>query len=319
MTKPLVILFSIIYSCIGLAQNIPNEPFFGLDKSQASKAQMLSPDIVSDVAWESNGSYSPDGTMFLYSTHFMYSGSTIICMMLKNGQWTDPEIASFSGQYADIDPIFSPDGKRIYFTSRRPINPYGPDNEDTNLWYVDVNENGFGQPEQVSAAINSDENQFYNSITNKGTIYFHSRASDSNNIYKAILTNGIYEVALLDSTINTGHSEADPFISPNEDYLIFASNRPGGYGNHDLYISFHNDGKWSEPINLGETVNSEDNDFAPCMSSGILTFTSNRMIENWKTFEKKNYESLLSKYKSADNQTDNIWYLKLDIDKYKNL
>jgi hypothetical protein len=298
-----------------MAQPILPEPFMGLKKSNGV-AQMLLPNIVSSFAWETNGNFSPDGTTLLYSTNFINAGTTIILMTLKNGKWTPPEIAPFSGVYPDIDPIFSPDGTRIYFTSRRPIDKSQPDKRDTNLWYVEVLDNGYGVPKQVSLAINTDENQYYNSVSNKGTIYFHASDSISNNIFMAVWNGKGYQVEPVPSIINSNYTETDPFISPNEDYLIFSSDRPGGYGGSDLYISFFKKGTWGQPINLGSEINSMNNDFAPCVSSGILTFTSGRMIEPWSSNHKKNFKTLMSKINGPDNQSDNIWYLKLDVSKF---
>ncbi|UZR98499.1 TolB family protein [Chondrinema litorale] len=307
----------LLFIQIGIAQRISSKPFFGLNDKNDS-VQMLLPDIVSSIAWETNGNFSPDGTIFMYSTGFMWSGNSIIFMTLKNGKWSDPEIAPFSGEYADIDPIFSPDGARVYFTSRRPVNKNDPDKGDTNLWYVDVLEDNFGEPKQVSPAINNDKNQAYNSVTKNGTIYFHSRDSISTDIYRAVLKDNNYMVVKLDSTINTINNEAEPYISPNEDYMIFASNRPDGFGGIDLYISFNNNGEWTTPTNLGNKINSMNDDFAPCLSSGLLKFTSGRMILPWSSFNKKNFKSLKAKMNSADNQTSNIWYTNFDLSKYEN-
>lgn len=47
-------------------------------------------------------------------------------------------------------------------------------------------------------------------------------------------------------------NDHDPFIAPDESCLIFSSNRPGGYGSNDLYISFRNDNDtWTAPRNMG--------------------------------------------------------------------
>jgi hypothetical protein len=45
-------------------------------------------------------------------------------------------------------------------------------------------------------------------------------------------------------SINTDYNDSDPLIAPDESFLIFHSNRAGGFGEHDLYISFNHDGKW---------------------------------------------------------------------------
>lgn len=62
-------------------------------------------------------------------------------------------------------------------------------------------------------------------------------------------------------TINTGTFTAHPFIAPDESYLIWDSDRLGGYGDSDLYISFRQkDGTWGDAINMGPEINSSDED-----------------------------------------------------------
>ncbi|GAB4186278.1 MAG: hypothetical protein Tsb002_10620 [Wenzhouxiangellaceae bacterium] len=61
--------------------------------------------------------------------------------------------------------------------------------------------------------------------------------------------------------INSGKWTAHPFIAPDESYLIWDSERDGGYGNSDLYISFRqDDGDWGPAINMGAEINTEHDD-----------------------------------------------------------
>ena len=61
----------------------------------------------------------------------------------------------------------------------------------------------------------------------------------------------------LDNEINTAYSEWGPFIDPDDQYLIFSSNRPGMIGlQFDLYISYRNvDLSWTVPLNMGTDIN----------------------------------------------------------------
>ena len=68
-------------------------------------------------------------------------------------------------------------------------------------------------------------------------------------------------------------------MAPDESYLIFTSNRPGGFGMHDLWITFRqNDGSGSEPLNMGPEINSSGEDGGPTLStdSRYLFFTTQR-------------------------------------------
>jgi WD40 repeat protein len=111
------------------------------------------------------------------------------------------------------------------------------------------------------------------SITKDGTIYFDMSESVTYDVpydlYRSRLVNGEYgEPENLGAAINTDdYYEYAPFIDPDEDFIIFVSDRPGGFGGHDLYISFQDpDGSWTEPRNIGDTVNSSAGETIPYVS-----------------------------------------------------
>lgn len=73
------------------------------------------------------------------------------------------------------------------------------------------------------------------------------------------------------NTYSLGH----PALSPDNKTLYFVSNIPGGYGETDLYKSELIDGKWSKPVNLGETINTEGKEMFPFVDKeGIIYFSS---------------------------------------------
>jgi outer membrane protein OmpA-like peptidoglycan-associated protein len=77
--------------------------------------------------------------------------------------------------------------------------------------------------------------------------------------------------------INTEYWESSPCISPDKRMLIFSSNRPGGYGGKDLYVSYRRpDGRWSLAENLGPTINTPADELAPYFHADnqTLYFTS---------------------------------------------
>jgi hypothetical protein len=83
-------------------------------------------------------------------------------------------------------------------------------------------------------------------------------------------------VAELNSTSN----DFCPFINGN--LLVFASDRPGGFGGYDLYYSYFDGSKWSDPVNFGEKINTSSDEFRPIavnveeFRNDLLIFSSNR-------------------------------------------
>ena len=77
--------------------------------------------------------------------------------------------------------------------------------------------------------------------------------------------------------INTEFWESSPSLSSDKNTLYFSSDRPGGYGGKDLYVSHHlSNGKWSEALNMGSSVNTTGDELAPFIhaDNNTLYFTS---------------------------------------------
>jgi len=100
------------------------------------------------------------------------------------------------------------------------------------------------------------------SAAEDGTLYFSTTGISGNpDLYKSKFENGTYQKPEgLGENINTIYGETDPFIAPDQSYILFASQgRPDGltdagasasYPRGDLYISFFKEGKWSKAKNF---------------------------------------------------------------------
>lgn len=81
----------------------------------------------------------------------------------------------------------------------------------------------------------------------------------------------------LGASINTDSWESSPSISPDKKTLYFSSNRPGGYGGKDLYVSHRqSNGRWSPAVNMGPDINTSGDELAPFIhaDNATLYFTS---------------------------------------------
>lgn len=82
----------------------------------------------------------------------------------------------------------------------------------------------------------------------------------------------------LGTAINTEYWESSPSLSPDKRALYFSSNRPGGYGGSDLYVSYRMpNGQWAPAENMGPEINSAGDDQAPFIHADnqSLYYTSN--------------------------------------------
>ena len=236
----------------------------------AQEAQLFEPGLISD-AGVFGLTLSPDGNTALWVKSNGKRDTLIILQSDKiNGRWTKPVAASFSSKDAkwkDIDPIFSPDGKTVLFQSNRPV-PDRPSRTGFDIWAVDRTNEGWTAAYHLGNTINTDASESYASVTRQGHIYFmkdNPAKAGNSDIYVSRKINAVYqEPENIGLPVNTASfRESNPFISPDEDYILYFSSDSTGLGEVDLYISFKKNGKWMQPKNLGPKINSTLAEFCP--------------------------------------------------------
>lgn len=126
---------------------------------------------------------------------------------------------------------------------------------------------------------------YYDSTAQALEIYFSASTKNNNSRVKDIfysrLINGKWEKPQLVPGINTIKNEVSPAISSDGRFLVFSSDRKGGYGGFDLYCSRRLDNRWTKPLNLGNPINTEENDISPFISkNGELFYASKGFRKN---------------------------------------
>ncbi|GAB3324729.1 hypothetical protein GCM10027299_22130 [Larkinella ripae] len=193
-------------------------------------------------------------------------------MKQVDNRWTAPQVVLASDQYEYNDPFLSPDGKRLFFISDRALDGKS-DRKDFDIWYIERNNSGWSEPINAGPAINTGKNEYYMSFTTDGTMYFSSNAESKSdkdyNIRSAKFLGGQFQPSqLLGASVNSEAYEADVFISPDEQYMIYCGERLEGLGQGDLYISFKDEkGQWQAAKNMGKGINTEKYEFCPFVSN----------------------------------------------------
>ncbi|AXG69950.1 WD40-like beta propeller repeat protein [Kordia sp. SMS9] len=243
---------------------------------------------------------------------------TILTSKKVNGQWTEFTIAAFSGKYHDIEPAFSPDGKQLFFASKRPIGDETVPKKDYDLWVVNKENGTWKNPTRLPETINTDKNEYYPSIANNGTIYFTAERADAKgkeDIYKSAFTNGNYQTPLsLGTGVNTKTYEYNAYVSPDESFIIFGSyGRKGSLGRGDLYLSFRENGTWKEAVHLGKLINSDQIDYCPFVTFDrqYFFFTSEKTTIQ-SSYKNMSLEKLKEVMNTGSNGTSKIYYLSFD-------
>ena len=238
-------------------------------KPPGETPELFAPGIVSSI-WglHSSAAFSPDGNVALWSPMIifpgqLYSTGGILMSERKNGRWTAPGFAAFTGDGDSDVPFFTPDGKRMYFMSDM-APPDEPKSRRERIWYVDRTGEGWSEPKAVNAAVNDYPHHWHFSVDAEHTIYFSSSVPDGlgeGDIYGAKLVDGKWQKPEnLGNPINSDKGEGMPNIAPDGSYLLFSRS-------YDLYISYRmEDGGWNEPIKLDNSINSPSIEICPMIS-----------------------------------------------------
>lgn len=199
---------------------------------------------------------SPDGkeVFFVESNNEWKQFMIFYTRQQDDGTWTEPVKAPFLGELnGGLRPYFSPDGQRVYFISMWP----------RDVWISRKSETGWTTAVKLESPINSDAIEHSAFETADNTLWFcsHREIDESKggcDLYFAVMQDGKYVKPVNIDVLNTENHDCAAILSPDGKYMVFHSNRPGGFGGADLYVSSKDaDGNWSEPKNLGEAVNTE--------------------------------------------------------------
>jgi hypothetical protein len=215
--------------------------------------------------------FTPDGHTVVFTKFSPPRPMRLMSSSFVDGAWTPPATLSFSGTYRDLDPAFSPDGRRLYFSSARPTGPSPADTTNgVDTWYVFPTSDGWSAPRHLPEPVNGPETDMYPSVTDRGVLYFDSFRSVPRRrlVYRAEPradgTLGPPEV--LPPVVNADSGASNLFVDPDERYVVFSAVRPEGMGSGDLYVSFRRDGAWTTPRNVGPLVNTAATEFCPFVS-----------------------------------------------------
>jgi WD40-like Beta Propeller Repeat len=204
------------------------------------------------------------------------------------GRWSPPVKPRFATRWSNADPHISPDGQRVYFISDRP-NPPNPDDPTEratyDIWVAPLQPDGeWGDAERLPAPVNDpDVDEWSPAVAASGNLYFGTQrpgGRGGSDLWVARQVGGVYQSPEnLGDAINTPGNEVEPWISPDETYLIFSAvRRADSLGGYDLYLSRKIAGRWTPARRLAEPINSRASDFNHSVSPDgrWLYFSSSR-------------------------------------------
>ena len=253
--------------------------------------EIFAPGIISREGFDDYGiTFSKNNDLLLYTCDTVGSNKhNIMFCVLEDSKWTAPELIPFSFTNSIGEPVFSPTSDKIFY-AQLDMNANGE--MEPHIYFTIKTDNGWETPLHITPGLFASE-------ANDGTLYFTDvtrgkKPMDKSDLVKSEYINGKYmKPELLVRGINTDYNEFHPFIASDESFIIFDSDRPGGFGDYDIYISFKkNNNEWGSPVNFGKEINSSEYDGVTTLSTDgkylfychneDIYWVSAKIIENLK-------------------------------------
>ena len=261
----------------------------------------MTPYKVSAVKLEFDGAAVPD-YFGIDAVAISDSGYPIIAFiptpsLLASGIVTEALDKNVNSEYSEINPMLSPDGKVLYFSRRNHPDNMGGETDKEDIWYSELGSDGKWQlAKNMGPQFNNSGPNFVSAIQ-AVTPDGKSAVMVLGNKYEPKGNSG--EVVKLKAGVsissNVGGEWTDPvamnitndynynekanyFLTNNRKTMILSVERDDSHGDRDLYVSFmQDDSVWTEPLNLGDVINTASEESAPFLAADdkTLYFSSN--------------------------------------------
>jgi len=238
--------------------------------------QVFAPGIVGTGMHTRDFTMTPDGREIYFCVILgQYKLSSIVGCRFENGRWSVPFVVPGLDQPGVhyIEPHISPDGKKLFFASNRPVAGKEFNERDEDIWVMERVGEGWGEPRNLGAPVNTPGGEFFPSTTLDGTLYFTGpdAGGQGEAIYRSRWRDGKYAAPeKLPPQVNCGTARYNAWFSPDGNLAIVpAWGLPDSLGGCDYYAVFRNaDDSWSEPVNLGAAINTKAGDeHSACLSA----------------------------------------------------
>lgn len=255
----------------------------GAGESVAQQQVAVSPtnmgSVINTAARDAEPTFTADGRTMYFNCFDRggRTGSDICVSTLVDGQWSDPEVVGepiSTDEYMEVEPLLSPDGMQLYIMSNRPGGIGGMD-----IWVSDMVDGEWSELRNLGEPINSPamDHCLYFAGEDWEFAYWTSTREGGyggNDIWMSERVNGVWQEAVnLGPRVNTAGSEHHSLPSPDGASLYVSSDREGGLGGEDIYVTSRDaSGEWGGLVNLGPAVNSEEHDRCPAFSPDFEVF-----------------------------------------------
>jgi len=190
-----------------------------------------------------------------------------------------------NSDYNELNPLLSPDGKTLYFSRRNHPENIGGVKDDEDIWYSELDSTGHWQlAKNMGRPINNPGPNFINTIQSvtpdgkSAIILLGNKYLDKGKMVAGVSissnVSGSWSkpIALNIKNDYNFNERVNYFLTNNRKTLLISEEREDSQGDRDLYVSFMGeDSVWSEPLNLGDVVNTAGEESAPFLASDDKT------------------------------------------------
>jgi len=230
------------------------------------------------------GVFSPDLNEYYYTiSDKQFEQFDVYVVKKVVAKWSAPQKAFFNSKYSEHGMSFSPDGNSLYFSSTRPTNIDGV-SATWHIWKSERIGEEWSTPTFVDIPNLRTKLVSHPTIASSGSIYFHSSNLDYSemDLYHTEQVNGRFQPAKrIPIPTNKQFGKCTPYVSPNEELLIFAS-----IGDQlDLMISHREGkGKWGAARKLNKKINTsgQGNPYLTPDNRYLFFTTGNNPEADWK-------------------------------------
>ncbi len=174
--------------------------------------------------------------------------------------------SSLNSEYNEYGASISADESVIVFTARRPNSTGGKIDENLNENFEDIyisykDENGnWGEAKNVGEPVNTSNHDANSGISADGQRFIiYLGKKNGGDLFESTLTGDIWsKPESFGKNINTDYHESSAAYAPDGRSIYFVSDKPGGLGEHDIYVSHLDEkGKWGKSVSLGNVINTK--------------------------------------------------------------
>ena len=282
-------------------------PYLG-QAPPGNSPELFAPRIVSTGFDEQFAFFSPDGR----EIYWLLRGAphTVVLFMEERSEgWTRPRVAPFSGRYF-AKMTLSPDGNRVVPTSSQPRSGRGEPTDTLTTWVVERTDSGWGEMRLVPTL----RDAAAPTISTLGNLYFYLDIEEERDVYVAEFLDGQFAPPKkLGPAINSEFDEVDPFVAPDESYLLYGASGPDGDG---LYVSFRDqDGSWGNAINMSKHFELPSDANCPSVTPDgrFLFFSSFKKLGKDYSEEPITYDEKLRILEEPGNGSADIYWVSTSI------